>query len=108
MFQKMKVRTKQKKSLLRYWLFSYFSILIIPIITVLVFGKQAFQILEREVSSAYLGSLRQIQYFVDNQLSAVQETAFKLTTNEQIGILQAMQWDFNCPITIHYTTFKRL
>ena len=104
MFQKMKVRTKQKKSLLRYWLFSYFSILIIPIITVLVFGKQAFQILEREVSSAYLGSLKQIQYFVDNQLSAVQETAFKLTTNEQIGILQAMQWDFK--LSDHYTLYN--
>lgn len=104
MFQKMKVRTKQKKSLLRYWLFSYFSILIIPIITVLVFGKQAFQILEREVSSAYLGSLKQIQYFVDDQLSAVQETAFKLTTNEQIGILQAMQWDFK--LSDHYTLYN--
>ena len=86
---------------MEYWLFSYLSVLLIPLIMISFFAREVFSILETEVSKAYLSSLKQVQYFIDGEFNVIQDAALKLTINDQVNILQGMQWDLR--LSDHYT-----
>ena len=90
-----KSENAKKKSIMKYWVFTYLSILCIPLAATIIISGQAFRIIEQEVSSAHLDSLKQMQSFIDRELSAVLDTALKLTTNDQVNIAQGIKWDIS-------------
>lgn len=74
----------RNKSIMRSWLFSYISILLIPILISSIVYLKSSDIIKQEITETNAILLRQVQQVVDNKLADIERLSFQIAWNSKL------------------------
>lgn len=94
-----------KKTVLKYWIFSYAVVLIIPLIAGIIMYGFSMDSFKKEINNANIASLLQMKSNIEQKMSEIKSIGNSLSLNERISRINGISGDFQ---EYHRYSFREL